>query len=924
MSKRTVRPIGAYLADQRPGAARDIEKALDTQGSFEKQGVYKPLGSILAGAEGIDEADLDASLRAQRTDILGSVELFSSLPPEVLHKLANTLTTRILSAGEVVFRQTAPGEAFYVVVSGSVRILRSDPDGTVVVLSHRGPGEGFGEIAVLTNGPHSSSAETTTRTSLLAIPKDVFLETVFSHPTSAMTAARTLAERLSRGYDMIVDATAAEQAYRQFIVDQLRRDEPLFIGTSQAVMKLIREIGTLAGSSGPVLVRGEPGAEMKDVAGLIHDMARDGAGMLLSLDATACDSAAPGTGGSDLFTELNQSGTLFGRGRNAIPFAPDRRLGLLTMAAGGAVVIENVEFLAPRIQERLAEYLETGVFTAIGEPGAIRSDARIIATSSADLGALAGTGAFDRRLERMLSARVITVPPLRKRKQDIAITADELIKRSNRMLGKHVSGMDEEAYHSLVNYDWPGNTEELRTVIRRAVSIAQGRSLSVEDIFIGPPPVTGKYAIDLLAFPPVRKLFLNRLYPKATHLVTIPFIAVIIGLGMFGSQSPDSNLALILTWGLWEPTLVLSALFTGRAWCSVCPIGAVSALVRKFAGRNYKVPLWIRNRGFYFTAAGIALIFWLEAVFDMPSSPFATAMLVIPLVLLAGLAGFLFQRRTWCRYLCPLGGMMGVFAGASVLEMRSNYGICNSTCLKHECYAGTDDREGCPMFEGPFALSSNRTCVLCGNCVKVCPNHSPVLNLRLPGYELWTQRAPDTAFGVITIALMGTQFFRGIGLFGFPAAVRENAFSWWGGTFALLIGTALIAWLFSSLAGRVAFGPRQSGATNATLRISYALLPLVFAFEAALHLERFLLLAGQFLPVLGRQLGLSHELPGIIAPTAVVLIAQVLLVAAGTAGSAAVLRNILKTSLLEHAHLLRRSWPIIVLAAVYLAVFMAR
>lgn len=605
-----------------------------------------------------------------------------------------------------------------------------------MVLALRGPGDGFGEISVLTGGPHSSSAETTERTAILMIPAEKFLATIFSHPVSARTLARILADRLSRGYGRIMEATAAEQSFRRFIVDQLRRDEPLLIGTSPVVMKLINDISAIAGSSTPVLILGEPGTEKKDVAGLLHDMAGDGAGLLLSMDAKTGDGTAGS--GDALVLELNQTSTLFGSSADAIPFAPDRKPGLLAMAAGGTVVVENIENLAPRVQIRLADYLESGLVTPVGERRSIRSDTRIIATTTADLAALTKAGSFDLRLERLLADHTLSVPPLRKRKQDIAITVEELIRRNNILLGKEVTGIDEEAYRSLMSYDWPGNTEELRVVIRRAASIARSNRLASEDIFIGPPPITGKHTINLLAFEPVRKLFQNRFYPKAAHLVTIPFIAVIVGLGIFGPQTPDRNLALLLTWGLWEPTLVLSALFTGRAWCSICPIGAVSILARNFAGRNRKVPTWIKARGFYFTAGGIALIFWLETAFAMPETPAATAMLVVPLLVLAVLTGLLYQRRTWCRYLCPLGGMMGVFAGASVLEMRSNYGICNSTCLKHECYAGTVDREGCPMFEGPFALSSNRNCALCGNCVKVCPNQSPVLNLRVPGYELWT------------------------------------------------------------------------------------------------------------------------------------------------------------------------------------------
>ncbi len=913
--KQRTPQIGAYLIERLRTARSDVDRALCAQDALRQKGTDAPLGDILAAFPGIEQTILEECLRTQRVDILGRVELFSPLPVESLQELAARLSTQIVPAGTMIFRQGDHPESYYVIVSGAVRILRRDAEGVGIVLDRRGPGEGFGEIAILTEESHSSSAETTERTSFLAIPRETFLTTVFSLHASALTIAKILAARLSRGYGKIMEAAESEQSFRRFLTDQLRRDEPMLIGNSPVIMKLIGEIETLAAGKIPVLVRGEPGTEKKDAAALIHDMGRDDAGLLLFLDANLGD----GTVGDALRLELNQTATLFGRGQNAVPFAPDRKPGQLAMAADGTVVIENVEHLAPRVQERLRRYLESGVFAPLGETEEIRSNARIIATTSADLQALAVQDRFDPRLARLLSSRILKLPPLRRRKQDLAITVEELIRRTNRALGKNTEGIDEDAAHALVNYDWPGNTEELRVVIRRAVSISRGGRLSSEDIFIGPPPVTGRYTVNLLAFEPVRRLLASKFYPAAAHFVTIPFIVVIVGLGLFGPQLPDRNLALILTWGLWEPTLVLSALFFGRAWCSVCPIGAISTLVRRFAGRNRKVPLWIKNRGFYFTAAGIALIFWLETAVAMPLSPVATAMLVAPLVLLAGLAGFLFQRRTWCRYLCPLGGMMGIFATTSVVEMRSNYGICNSTCLKHECYAGSEDREGCPMFEGPFALSSNRTCVLCANCVKVCPNHSPVLNLRVPGYDLWTQHAPDRAFAVLTITLLGTQLFRGAEMLGALQPFRAGPFSWFGGTFLLLLGFVLFAWFFALIAGRTAFGNRAGG--QETWRIAYALLPQIFAFEAGFHLERFLVLTGQFLTVLGHQLELSRELPGWSAPLPMIRLLQTFLVLAGTAGSAVVLAK-LPVQEGESIRFSKRSWPLLILAALYLVIFL--
>lgn len=922
--KKAIRLIGDYLAERCAGTVLPIEQTLRQQAALERQGIYEPLGNILAEKNGIERPVLEECLLAQRADILAAVPLFETLPRDVLLEVARSVTTVVLPPGAPVYRASDVADRYFVIASGGVRVFRQEEAGAEVTVARRGQGEGFGEIALLTGKPHASCVETLERTGLIIIPSDVFLKTVFSHPPAAQTCARILAERLSSGYGRIASVSFTEQAYRQFIADQLRKEEPLFIGNSPLVMNLVKEIEALSGSDSAVLIAGEPGTEMRDVAGLLHEMSRKERGLFMGMDATSGDGAdgEAAAGNEQLILELNQFGTLFGRGHNALPFAPDRRLGLLTMAAGGTVVIENVEHLTPRVQAKIADYLEGGRFAAVGEQEVLRSDARIVATTSADLAAMAAAGTFDQRLHDLIAARTLTVPPLRRRKRDLGIIVGELIKRNNRQLGKSIQGIDEEAYRSLMGYDWPGNTEELRVVIRRAVSIAKGDRLMLEDIFIGPPPITGKYTIDLLKAGPVQRIVQSRFYPYAAHFVTIPFIAVIVALGLFGPQDPDRNLALILTWGLWEPMLVAGAFFTGRMWCSVCPIGAISRLVNRTAGLGRKVPSWIRNNGFYFSAAGIAAIFWIEAATHMTRSPRATALLVVPLVALAALAGFLFQRRTWCRYLCPLGGMMGVLGSTAVVEMRSNYAVCNSTCVRHECYAGDGDREGCPMFEGPFALRSNRTCMLCGNCVKVCPNHSPVLNLRLPGYELWTVRSPDRIFFVLTLVLMGTQVFRGMEDHElFQAFLPGGAFVWWAGTLTALAGSVLLAWGFALLAGRVLFDGADTGAGEVTYRTAYVLLPLIFAFEAGFHLERLLLLAGQFLPVLGRQMGLDGELPGASAPLWLSRSLQALLLLAGSAASVWVLSR--------HRRLLGReggatgrAWPVFVLLVVYLVLLL--
>ena len=203
------------------------------------------------------------------------MDLFEPLTPEALADLASVSENVILPPGETIYRNSDKGDNYYVVASGSVRVFRQGNGHSEVTFASLGPGDGFGEIALLTDEPRSASVETMERTSLVRIPRDAFVKAVFSNPDAARTCARILAERLARDNVHIVEASSTGLAYRQFISEQLRRDEPMLIGNSSAVMKLLSEIEDIVGNARPVLVSGEPGTEMQDVAGLIHMLRRE-------------------------------------------------------------------------------------------------------------------------------------------------------------------------------------------------------------------------------------------------------------------------------------------------------------------------------------------------------------------------------------------------------------------------------------------------------------------------------------------------------------------------------------------------------------------------------------------------------------------------------------------------------------------------
>ena len=927
---RCIKPIGHYLVGRLPDGNDTLSAALAVQSDLARRGTSRLLGEIMVENRWIDRATLDQCLTQQRADTISFIELFNSVPPETLALVSHNSRNVIHHAGSTIVEQSEPGDCYYIIISGSVLVARKSETADEVPLATLGPGEGFGEMALLTGQPRAATVRALERTSLISISRALFDKAVNSSPSVAQAFVRVLAERLSRGNTQAVQTYRNERAYRQFISEQMERHEPNVAGNSRIIVKLLSEVEAMSENDRPVLITGEPGTEVWDVAGLLHKARKKGGGGLLSMDAKTVGIAAGGgnQGGRDaLQLELAQLSTLFGRSRDFLPFAREERLGLLQLVENGTVLVENVDSLSPGAQGALKDFLKSGNFHILGEKLPLTSSARVIAATHKDLAMTVSTGEFDKELYDLLSGQMILIPPLRKRKKDIKEIIVQLLHRNCKETGKAVTGIDEDAYKAVMAYDWPGNVEELNDVIRRAAALTRRDLLSLEDIFIGPPPVTGTVSFNLFRLPKVRDIMISRVFPAAFQLAAGPLIALIIAIGMLGSQSPERNIALVMVWGLWEPLVVMSSFFGARIWCKVCPIGALSELFAKTAGLKKQIPVFLRKYGFYLSAAGLATIFWSESASGMTSSPSATALLMLTIVVLASATGLVFQRRAWCRYLCPLGGMVGVLSTCSAVELRSNYNICTYTCAKHECYMGSTSGEGCPLFEGPFSLRSNQNCILCGKCLEICPNNSPVLNLRPPGQELWTSHKTESNTVALGLVLIGTQVFRGLEHAGFFHPLEAAGREWWLYSCVLLAGIIALVFLFVQSSTRRVFPlAKNEEGSNAHLLI-YILIPLAVGYEVGFHLERMLTLGPQFLAVLGRQVGLGMELPGASVSTAAVRVLQACLILLGMSGSLMVLKRLLRRHALPRDHPASgygRRLPVLILGVSYLVFILLR
>jgi polyferredoxin len=255
----------------------------------------------------------------------------------------------------------------------------------------------------------------------------------------------------------------------------------------------------------------------------------------------------------------------------------------------------------------------------------------------------------------------------------------------------------------------------------------------------------------------------SRWYPGVFQYPLLALFLIALGFAFFGTIRPGRNFATVSFWGLWWPLLPLTYLLFGRLWCGVCPIAKAGDFVHRFVRPRRPGPgPWLKASGVWIMSLLFLLVTWADRVWNITGSPGATGLLLLAILLGAVFFSLLYQRRVWCRYLCPLGALSGIYATTAVVELRADPEACLTRCKTKDCYVGNHKAPGCPLFEFPQTMESNRNCNLCGNCIKTCPHEAIQLRLRPPGQELGRLGHPlagESFLAVIMVALVFVQTF---------------------------------------------------------------------------------------------------------------------------------------------------------------------
>jgi PAS domain S-box-containing protein len=243
---------------------------------------------------------------------------------------------------------------------------------------------------------------------------------------------------------------------------------------SKTMKAVLKQAGFAASTNSVILLLGESGSGKDYLAKYIHKRSSNSSGPYFSLNCAAVPS------------ELAES-ELFGYEAGAFTGANRRKRGLLELAEGGTLLLNEIGDLSPALQAKFLTFLDTRTFTRVGGQQEIRVQARILAATNRDLQQDVSDGRFRSDLYYRLNVLSIKVPPLRERMEDLPILVDELLSWLAKDLKMRSSPeFTAEDMAKLYIYHWPGNIRELRNVLERAIILSGGSAINVDIDRSGP------------------------------------------------------------------------------------------------------------------------------------------------------------------------------------------------------------------------------------------------------------------------------------------------------------------------------------------------------------------------------------------------------------------------------------------------------
>ncbi len=776
------------------------------------------------------------------------------LSPEILDEIALKLQELTIAANQIFIREDTSPEGVYIFISGRLE-SQSNSQGQLVSLL---PGSALNLYALLLNQETQYSVKTLSETRLLYLESRQFQDLVKQYPEITQAFSQQLAQQVKDLSSQLTFEQERQIILRPYLVSKAKRG---VIGKTRYAKQLRSQIKKASDTRDATLIFGEPGLEKDNLAALIHFGSLYRKEPIIKIDCG----------------KLQVSGAeLFGRAGG--------KPGLIEALGKGTLILNNIQQLPQELLPKIANLIKTNKYTSVirnGDalPEAKVSQARIIVISEKKLPAI----------DSLVNIR-IEVPPLRVRKADLEEQINYYINLISRQKCCQKSRLTPEALRKLQAYEFPNNLRELESIIERALTQLQGCEEITEEIVWQSQSKKKQYRINLLnKYPQLRHFLRSKWYPdRINYWVTVPLFAFVVAILFIAPQNRQENFALNLFWAWWWPLVLIGFPFVGRLWCAVCPFMIYGEITQKLSLYLFprKLKKWSRpaaeKYGGWFLFSLFALILLWEELWDLENTPYLSACLLLLITAGAMIFSAIFERRFWCRYLCPIGGMNGMFAKLSMTELRAQQGTCFAECTTYQCYKGGPQKgegmetDGCPLYSHPAQLEDNKDCVLCMTCLKACPHRSVEFNLRPPGIELWTTHNPKSSEIALLFLLLNVVFLHRLP----EIETRFNLnFSLEKFTNHTLVAIAILILpitfpLLAQLTINLLCKIKQIQSRK-FIELAYSYLPLVLAGNLAHYLRLGLTEGGRILPVTMATFGLNGDnLPIIVAHPAVIAFLQ--------------------------------------------------
>ncbi len=300
----------------------------------------------------------------------------------------------------------------------------------------------------------------------LALPacRDLVVDRLFDHHTAPVDLPRlTLVLGHAHGHAVLRSATR---------VVERSRDEPI-VGQSAAMQHLLRQIRRVAKVDAPVLISGESGSGKELTAQAVHRLSSRAHGPFVAIN---CGALPP---------SLIQS-ELFGHEKGSFSGATRDKRGLIEAAGGGILFLDEIGDLSLELQTNLLRFLQEKTINRVGSTRSIQVEVRVLAATHVDLELAVARGTFREDLFYRLNVLPLAVPPLRERRDDIEVLAQHFFMQFERERSPRLKGFSRRSLLAMQAHSWPGNVRELMNRVRRAMVMAEGRLVALQDLGLEP------------------------------------------------------------------------------------------------------------------------------------------------------------------------------------------------------------------------------------------------------------------------------------------------------------------------------------------------------------------------------------------------------------------------------------------------------